>query len=65
MDLATNHLAGIHVATYLGQPSSPVDLDVTMGTLADGTVYSASTQLEVKAEKVIVNVANTGYRPMN
>ena len=65
MDLATNRLAGIQVTTYLDKPSSPVDLKVTMGTLADGTVYSASTQLEVKAEKVAVNVANTGYKHAN
>jgi hypothetical protein len=65
MDLATNRLAGIQVTTYLGKPSNPVDLNVTMGTLADGTVYSASTQLEVKAEKVVVNIANFGYKHMN
>ena len=65
MDLATNRLAGIRVATYLDKASNPVDLDVTMGTLADGTVYSASTQLEVKSEKVSVNVANSGYRHTN
>jgi len=65
MDLATNHLAGVHVATYLGQLSSPVDLDVTMGTLADGTVYSASTQFDVKAEKLAVSITNSGYKHMN
>jgi hypothetical protein len=65
LDPATNRLAGIQVTTYLDKPSNPVDLKVTMGTLADGTVYSASTQLEVKAEKVAVNIANTGYKHAN
>ncbi len=65
MDVGTNRLAGIRVSSYLDKPSNPVDLDVTMGTLPDGTVYSASTQLEVKAEKVAVNVANSGYKHTN
>lgn len=65
MDLTTNHLAGIDVATYLGQPSSPVDMNVSMGVLNDGTSYAATTQLTLKAEQLTVNVANTGYRHMN
>ncbi len=65
MDLATNHLAGIDVATYLGQPSNPVDMKVSMGALNDGTSYAATTQLVLKAEQLTVNVANTGYKRMN
>jgi hypothetical protein len=40
-----------------------VDLNVTMGVLGDGTSYAANTQLNLKAEQLGVNVANTGYRP--
>jgi hypothetical protein len=63
MDVATSHLAGMDVATYLGDPSHPVDLNVTMGVLGDGTSYAATTQLNLKAEQLGVNAANTGYRP--
>jgi hypothetical protein len=65
MDLTTNRLAGIAVATYLGQPSSPVDMNVSMGVLNDGTSYAATTQLALKSEQLTVTVANTGYKRMN
>jgi hypothetical protein len=64
VDLSTNRLAGINVASYLGQPSSPVGLDVQMGALADGTVYAANIQLTVKSQDLAVAVTNTGYRPL-
>jgi hypothetical protein len=65
MDLSTNQLAGINVTTYLGQPSNPVAMNVSMGILNDGTSYAATTQLDLKAEQLVVSVANTGYRHMN
>jgi hypothetical protein len=65
VDLTTNGLAGIDVTTYLGQPSEPVDMKVSMGVLNDGTSYAATTQLTLKSEQLTVNVANTGYRHLN
>jgi hypothetical protein len=35
-----------------------------MGSLADGTTFTASTQLALPSEKLVVNVANSGYRKM-
>ncbi len=64
MDVTNNHLTAINVATYLGKPSDPVDMSATMGNLADGTTYTATTQLAVKSANLVVNVANSGYRPM-
>jgi hypothetical protein len=64
MDLTTNHLLAISVASYLGTPSKPVTMNATMGSLADGTTYTASTQLSLPSEKLEVNVANSGYRKM-
>ena len=54
----------ISVATYLGTPSKPVTMNATMGSLVDGTTYTASTQLSLPSEKLEVNVANSGYRKM-
>jgi hypothetical protein len=62
LDVTTNQLTGLNVATYLGQPSNPVEMNVTMGALADGTTYSATTQLALKAQQLTVNVANSGYK---
>jgi hypothetical protein len=39
-------------------------MNATMGSLADGTTYTASTQLSLPSEKLEVNVANSGYRKM-
>lgn len=64
IDLATNHLLGISVATYLGTPSKPVTLNSTMASLPDGATYTASTQLGLPSEKIVVDVANAGYRKM-
>lgn len=65
MDLTTNQLKGISVASYLGTPSKPATMNATMGSLADGTTYTASTQLSLPSEQLTVNVANSGYRRMN
>jgi hypothetical protein len=64
MDVATNHLMGISVASYLGSPSKPVTLNTTMSSLPDGTTYTANSQLSLPAEQLVVNVANSGYRKM-
>jgi len=64
VDLSTNRLAGINVASYLSAPNNPVTLDVQMGALADGTVYPANIQLAVKSQELSVAVTNTGYRPL-
>ncbi len=43
----------------------PVQLGVTMATLADGkTIYVPRTQLDAKAKGVTVVVENSGYRRM-
>lgn len=64
LDLATNRITAISVASYLGSPSKPVTMNATMGSLTDGTSYTASTQLSLPSEKLDVNVANSGYRKM-
>jgi hypothetical protein len=64
MDLTTNRLTAISVASYLGSPSKPVTMNATMASLTDGTSYTASTQLSLPSEKLEVNVANSGYRKM-
>ncbi len=39
LDLATNQVAGLNVASHLGQPSNPVDMNASIGVLTDGTTY--------------------------
>jgi hypothetical protein len=64
LDLTTNRLLGINVNTYLGDPSKPVTMTTTMGQLQDGATYTAKTELSVPAEKIVVDISNSGYRKM-
>ncbi len=65
LDMASNQLLGLSVATYLGQPSSPVTMDARLAALADGTIYTADIQLAVKSAGITVAITNSGYRKMN
>jgi hypothetical protein len=62
IDIPTNRLLGVGVTSYLDTPADAVNLDVTMGVLADGTIYSARTVLDAKAKGITVTVENSGYR---
>jgi hypothetical protein len=64
LDVTTNRLLGINVNTYLGDPSKPVTMTTTMGQLQDGATYTAKTELSVPAEKIVVDISNSGYRKM-
>jgi hypothetical protein len=39
-------------------------MNATMGSLADGTTYTASTKLSLPSDQLVVNVANSDYRKM-
>ena len=60
----TNQLLGLGVASYLDTPADAVQLDVTMGLLADGTIYEAQSVLSAPAEGLTVTVANSEYRKL-
>ncbi len=64
IDMATNRPLGISVASYLDTRDEPVQLGVTMATLADGTIFVQRSQLQAKAKGVVVVVENAGYRRM-
>ena len=62
VELPTNRLTGIHVSTYLADAKDAMQLDVAMGVLPDGTIYSEKTTLDAIAKKMIVTIENSGYR---
>lgn len=62
IDLATNQMRGLAVATYLDSPQEPVVLDVDMATLPDGAGYAAQTVLDAEAKDLRVTVQNSGHR---
>ena len=60
----TNQLLGLGVSSYLDTPADAVQLDVTMGLLADGTIYEAQSVLNAPAEGLTVTVTNSDYRKL-
>jgi hypothetical protein len=59
----TNRLMGMGVASYLADSTSDaVQLNVGMGVLPDGTIYTAKTTLQAPAKDLTVVIENTGYR---
>ncbi|MEW6366390.1 MAG: hypothetical protein AB1714_17330 [Acidobacteriota bacterium] len=62
MDMANNRLLGLSVKTYLEKPDDTVSLEANLGSLADGTTYTAATTLVAPAKNLKVTVENSGYR---
>jgi flavin-binding protein dodecin len=61
----TNKPLGFGVSTYIDEPKDVVDLDVTVGTLPDGTGFADKTTLTAKAKNLTVTITNSGYRKAN
>ncbi len=62
IELTTNRLLGVAVSSYIEKPSDAVSLNVSMGVLPDGTIYTAHSTLNAAAKDVTVVVDNTGHR---
>jgi hypothetical protein len=62
IDLASNRIAGVTVATYMDSATDVVTLNATMGQLNDGTSYTSDITLNAQAKNLTVTVQNTGYR---
>lgn len=62
LELPTNRLLGVSVSSYLDTKNDAVHLDVGMGVLPDGTIYTEKSTLQAPAEGITVTVENTGYR---
>ena len=61
IEMPTNRLLGVGVSSYLDSPEDPVRLDVGMDVLPDGTIYTAKTVLDAKAQDLTVTVENAAY----
>jgi hypothetical protein len=64
VDAAANQLRGLTVASYLDQADDAVALAVQLGTLSDGTSYTAQTTLDAAAKNIRVVIQNAGHRPL-
>jgi len=64
VDAAANQLRGLSVASYLDQAEDVVALAVQLGTLPDGTSYTAQTTLDAAAKNIRVVIQNAGHHPL-
>ena len=62
LDGPTSKLTQMTVSSYV-DASTPVSLDVRMGSLADGTGYAEDIQLAIQSKDVTVGVTNSDYKP--
>ena len=62
IELPTNRLLGMHISSFLYTAEDPIQLDVSMGVLPDGTIYTNQVRLAAPAEDIVVTIENSGYR---
>lgn len=62
IDMATNQILGVSVASYLTDAKDAVTLDVTMATLPDGTGYPSKIALDGVSKQIKVTTTNSGYQ---
>jgi hypothetical protein len=60
VNAASDQIAGMQVATFTDK-KDPVGLKVGWGTLPDGTLYPAKTQLDITSQQLTVAIENSGY----
>lgn len=65
INLTTNRPIHARVSTYLGDPSQPVTLNITMGQLDAGATFARDITLNAPAKNLTVTIHNGGYRPNN
>ena len=61
VELPTNRVLGMRVASYVDKPEDAVQIDVAMGVLPDGTIFTQKTMLDAKSKDIIVVVENAGH----
>jgi hypothetical protein len=65
IDIASNRISGVTVATYLESPADVVTMTAVMAQLDDGTSYASGITLNAPAKSLSVTVQNSGYRKVN
>lgn len=61
LDVTTNQILAVTVASYLADVKDAVNLNVAMATLPDGTGYPATIKLDTPAKELGVVLTNSGY----
>jgi len=64
LNAAADRLSGLAVSTYTEKAKDTVGLKVSMGALADGTIYSETIHLDVASQNLAVAIENSGYKKL-
>jgi hypothetical protein len=62
IDLTTNQILGLSVASYIDDAKDAVSLSVAMATLPDGTGYPSTIEIDAPAKEMAVAVTNSAYQ---
>ena len=62
IDLTTNQILAVSVASYLADAKDAVSLNVAMASLPDGTGYPASIKIDAPAQSIALAVTNSEYQ---
>jgi hypothetical protein len=65
VDPSNNRVIGISVVSTMGENADPITLNVTMGALPNGVMFTEQSDLLAPAKSVHVRVQNAGFEPMN
>jgi hypothetical protein len=64
VNAATDRLSGLAVSTFTDSAKDAVKMNVSLGTLTDGTIYAETTDLDVEAENLAIAIENSGYKKL-
>jgi hypothetical protein len=64
LNVATNTISGVTVATFTDSAKDKVGLKVSWGSFPDGTVYVATIHLDVASQNLAVAIENSGYKKL-
>lgn len=62
IDLTTNQILGLTVASYLADAKDAVNLNVAMEALPDGTGHPSTIKIDMPAKEMKVAVTNSAYQ---
>jgi hypothetical protein len=60
--MTARRMSALSVNSYLGDPSSPVTLNVQFAQLPDGTNYPAQEVVNAAAKGIVITVNNSNYQ---
>jgi hypothetical protein len=62
VEIPTNRLLGMSVSSYLDDAKDAIQLEVAMGVLPDGTIFTQHSTLAAPAKDITVTIDNSGHR---